>query len=288
LFEFALAGPAADAVHAPQGNVARKGGTDMAGQLDGKVALVTGAASGIGQACAERLAREGAAVVVADVQDAQGEAVVQRILKAGGRGEYVHLDVTDEDSWTRAFAGLRARHGRLDVLVNNAGIALGRPTAEMSLADFRRQMAVNVDGVFLGCKHAIPMMREQGGGSIINMSSTAGLRGSANMAGYSASKGAVRLFTKAVANEHAHDQIRVNSVHPGIIETPIWATVNPPSAQLRADKMPDLEAMSARIVPMGIKGVPEDIAAGVAWLASDESRYVTGAELVIDGGMSGR
>jgi NAD(P)-dependent dehydrogenase (short-subunit alcohol dehydrogenase family) len=272
----------------PAGKCGLEGEADVAGLLNGKIALITGAASGIGQACAERLGREGAVVVVADVQDAQGEATAQRIVQAGGRAQYVHLDVTDEDSWIQAFATLRARHGRLDVLVNNAGIALGVPTVEMSLADFKRQMAVNVDGVFLGCKHAIPMMREQGGGSIINMSSTAGLRGSANMSGYSASKGAVRLFTKAVANEHARDGVRVNSVHPGIIETPIWATVNPPSAKMRSNSMPDLEEMSARIVPMGVKGVPEDIAAGVAWLASDESRYVTGAELVIDGGMSGR
>jgi NAD(P)-dependent dehydrogenase (short-subunit alcohol dehydrogenase family) len=259
----------------------------LAGGLQGKVALVTGGANGIGRACAERLARDGALALVADVQVAGAAAVAEAIVRAGGRAEPLALDVTSEAAWIEAVGQVRARHGRLDVLVNNAGIALGRPMLEMSLADFRRQMAVNVEGVFLGCKHAIPLMRESGGGSIVNMSSTAGLRGSPNMAGYSASKGAVRLFTKAAAAEcaNAKDGIRVNSVHPGIIETDLWATVNPPSAK---GGKPDLDEISGRLVPLGCKGLPEDIANGVAWLASDESRYVTGTELVIDGGMVGR
>jgi NAD(P)-dependent dehydrogenase (short-subunit alcohol dehydrogenase family) len=259
----------------------------MAGRVQGKVALVTGGASGIGRGCAERLAAEGASVVVTDLQDLKGAEVVEAIAKAGGKASYLHHDVTDEDAWTQVIAKVKADHGRLDILVNNAGIGLGGSVLDMPLADFRRQTAVNVDGVFLGCKHAIPLMREGGGGSIINMSSVAGLKGAPMLSGYCATKGAVRLFTKSVAMEcaGAKDGIRVNSVHPGIIETPIWLTVIP---QGGVNAPPDLDAMSQMAVPLGVKGFPEDIANGVLWLASDESRYVTGAELVIDGGLSVR
>jgi NAD(P)-dependent dehydrogenase (short-subunit alcohol dehydrogenase family) len=159
----------------------------------------------------------------------------------------------------------------------------------MSLDDWRKQQAVNVEGVFLGLKHALPLMRKAGnGGSIINMSSVAGLKGSPNLAGYCATKGAVRLLTKAVAMEcaNAKDGVRVNSVHPGIIETPIWLAIIPATPGSNAG--PDLDAMSTVAVPIGVKGVPADIANGVLWLASEESRYVTGAELVIDGGLSVR
>lgn len=257
----------------------------MAGRVDGKVALVTGAASGIGRACAERLAAEGATVVLTDVQDHLGEEAARAI---GAKASYLHHDVTSEDAWIAVVAEVKARHGRLDILVNNAGIGLGGPVLEMSLADFRRQTAVNVDGVFLGVKHGVPLMREGGGGSVVNMSSVAGLKGAPNLAGYCATKGAVRLFTKAVALEcaAARDGVRVNSVHPGIIETPIWTTVVGGPAGTNAP--PDLDAMSALAVPLGVKGAPTDIAEGVLWLASDESRYVTGAELVIDGGLSVR
>jgi NAD(P)-dependent dehydrogenase (short-subunit alcohol dehydrogenase family) len=164
----------------------------------------------------------------------------------------------------------------------------------MSLADWRRQQAINLDGVFLGTKHALPLMRESGGGSIVNMSSLAGLKGSAGLAGYCATKGGVRLFTKAVAMEcaAAKDSVRVNSVHPGIIETPIWGAIaeGMPGEALSARRAnaPDLDALSAMVVPTGVKGVPEDIAEGVLYLASDASRYVTGTELVIDGGLSTR
>jgi NAD(P)-dependent dehydrogenase (short-subunit alcohol dehydrogenase family) len=258
----------------------------MPGRVEGKVALVTGGASGIGRGCAERLAAEGAAVVVTDVQDPKGAEVVETIAKAGGRAEYLRHDVTDEQAWIDVIAKVKAAHGRLDVLVNNAGIGLGGSILEMTLADWRRQIAVNLDGVFLGVKHAIPLMRAGGGGSIINMSSVAGLKGAATLAGYCATKGGVRLFTKAVAMEcaAAHDGIRVNSVHPGIIDTPIWLSVAPTGT----NAPPDLDAISQMAVPLGVKGYPEDIANGVLWLASDESRYVTGAELVIDGGLSVR
>ena len=262
----------------------------MAGRVQGKVALVTGGASGIGRGCAETLAAEGAAVVITDVQDDKGAEVAAAIAKAGGRCEYLRHDVTDEAAWEGVVGQVKARHGRLDILVNNAGIAVGGSILEMTLADWRKQTAVNLDGVFLGVKHAIPLMRVSGdGGSIINMSSVAGLKGAATLAGYCATKGGVRLFTKAVAMEcaNAKDGIRVNSVHPGIIETPIWLSILNP-ANPGANAPPDLDAMSTMAVPLGVKGYPEDIANGVLWLASDESRYVTGAELVIDGGLSVR
>ncbi len=262
----------------------------MAGRVDGKVALVTGGASGIGRGCAERLAEEGAAVVITDLQDLKGEETVQAIAKAGGKARYLHHDVTDEAAWQEVIADLRGKEGRLDILVNNAGIGLGGSIFEMSLADFKRQQAVNVEGVFLGVKHAIPLMRQGGGGSVINMSSVAGLKGSPSLAAYCATKGAVRLFTKAVAMEcaNAKDGVRANSVHPGIIETPIWLTVMPQGGGAGTNAPPDLDAMSQMAVPLGVKGYPLDIANGVLWLACEESRYVTGAELVIDGGLSVR
>jgi NAD(P)-dependent dehydrogenase (short-subunit alcohol dehydrogenase family) len=262
----------------------------MAGRVQGKVALVTGGASGIGRGCAERLAAEGAVVVVTDLQDGKGAETVAAIEKAGGQAWYVRHDATDETAWDDVIRQVKTRHGRLDILVNNAGIAIPGSVIEMSLADWRKQTAINLDGVFLGTKHSIPLMRQSGdGGSIINMSSVAGLKGSAILAGYCATKGGVRLFTKAVAMEcaNAKDGIRVNSVHPGIIETPIWLSIlNPHDPGTNAP--PDLDAMSTMAVPLGVKGYPEDIANGVLWLASDESRYVTGAELVIDGGLSVR
>jgi NAD(P)-dependent dehydrogenase (short-subunit alcohol dehydrogenase family) len=260
-------------------------------RLDGKVALVTGAASGIGAACAAALAGAGAAVVLTDLQDTKGEGVAREIEAAGGKALFLHHDVTSEDEWAGVIARVKADHGRLDVLVNNAGIGLGSPSiTTMSLADWRRQQAINVEGVFLGIKHGLRLMREAGhGGSIINMSSVAGLKGSPTLAGYCATKGAVRLLTKAVALEcgAARDGVRVNSVHPGIIETPIWLTVMP-MGEPGANAPPDLDTVSAMVVPMGVKGLPDDIANGVLWLAGDESRYVTGTELVIDGGLSER
>jgi NAD(P)-dependent dehydrogenase (short-subunit alcohol dehydrogenase family) len=260
----------------------------MARRVSGKVALVTGGASGIGRGSAEKLASEGATVVITDIQDHLGGEVVAAIQKAGGQAEYLRHDVTSEDAWIEVVGQVKARHGRLDILVNNAGIGIGGSVLDMSLADWRRQTAVNLDGVFLGVKHSIPLMREGGGGSVINISSVAGLKGAPTLAGYCATKGGVRLFTKAVALEcaAAKDGVRVNSVHPGIIETPIWVTVA--GGQPGVNAPPDLDAMSELAVPLGVKGVPEDIANGVLWLASDESRYVTGAELVIDGGLSVR
>ncbi len=266
------------------------------GRVQGKIALATGGASGIGRASALLLAREGATVIVTDVQDDLGEDTVRKIKQDGGEAMYLHHDVTDEDDWIRVVGEIKACFSKLDVLVNNAGIAIAGPVTEMTLANWRRQQAINLDGVFLGTKHSLPLMRESGGGSIINMSSVAGLKGAAGLSGYCATKGGVRLFTKAVALEcaAAKDKIRVNSVHPGIIETPIWGAIaqGMPGEVLSGGRpganMPDLDAISSMAVPTGVKGFPEDIAEGVLYLASDASRYVTGTELVIDGGFSSR
>jgi NAD(P)-dependent dehydrogenase (short-subunit alcohol dehydrogenase family) len=247
-------------------------------QLDGKVGIVTGAASGIGAACARVLAREGAKLVLTDLDQAGGEQVAKDI-----GGVFVPHDVTDEAAWPEVVATAERRFGGLHILVANAGIGIMGPAIEMSLADWRRQMAVNVDGVFLSVKYCIPGMRRSGGGSVIIMSSVAGIRGSAGLAGYSATKGAVRLFAKSMALEcaQARDKIRVNSVHPGVIDTPIWGKL-PPGANAPLDP----RAIAANAVPLGEAGTAEDIANGVLFLASDASRHVTGSELVIDGGMT--
>jgi NAD(P)-dependent dehydrogenase (short-subunit alcohol dehydrogenase family) len=262
------------------------------GRVQGKVSLVTGGASGIGRATALLLAKEGAAVIVTDVQDDSGRDTVAKIKQDGTDALFLHHDVTDEAAWAGVISEVKSRFGRLDVLVNNAGIAISGPVTEMSLADWRRQQAINLDGVFLGTKHALPLMRASGGGSIVNISSVAGLRGTAGLAGYCATKGGVRLFTKAVALEcaAARDRVRVNSVHPGIIETPIWGGIiaGLPGEARAGANAPDLDALSSAAVPTGVKGMPEDVAEGVLYLASDAARYVTGTELVIDGGLSGR
>jgi NAD(P)-dependent dehydrogenase (short-subunit alcohol dehydrogenase family) len=259
----------------------------MGDRVSGKVAIVTGGASGIGRASAIRLAEEGAAVVIADIQDGAGKDAAAEIEASGGTASFVHHDVTSEEAWIALVESVMAEHGSLDVLVNNAGIGIGASIVEMTLADWQRQQAINLDGVFLGLKHCIPPMRDSGGGSIINMSSVAGLKGSARLAGYNATKGGVRLLTKGVALECAQNRwnVRVNSVHPGIIDTPIWETVVPGS--LRPDGAPlDVPAMAEAAVPTGVLGQPNDIANGVLFLASDESSYMTGTELVIDAGLS--
>lgn len=257
------------------------------GRVEGKVTIISGGASGIGRGCAERLAGEGAIVVVTDVQEELGKVTVEHIVANGGRAEFLAHDVTDEAAWTEVVAQVVARHGGLDVLVNNAGIGLGGSILDMSLADWQRQQAINLDGVFLGVKHGIPAMRDSGGGSIINMSSVAGLQGAANLAAYNATKGGVRLFTKGVALECAQARwpIRVNSVHPGIIDTPIWGHINK-SFQPEEEDTIDVGAMAEVLVPTGKPGYPRDIANGVLFLASDDSSYVTGTELVIDGGLT--
>src|SRR5450631_96462 len=261
----------------------------MTGQVQGKVALVTGGASGIGAAVAELLAREGASVALTDVDELKGPEVVAGIRKAGGEAIFLNQDVTSESRWGEVVAEVGARYGRLDILVSNAGIGIAVPTiVEMSLADWRRQTAINLDGVFLSVKHSLPLMRKTGGGSIIMMSSLAGLRGAQGLAGYCATKGGVRLFAKAIAMECASvgDGIRVNSVHPGIIDTPIWGKIPTEAAGSGQNAPIDPEERAKLATPLGRVGHAADIAQGVLYLASDASNYVTGAELVIDGGMN--
>ena len=258
----------------------------MGDRVSNKVAIVSGAASGIGRACASRLAEEGAMVVVTDVDGVGGAETVAAIHAASGAAEFFDHDVTDERAWEDVVAKTVANHGGLHVLVNNAGIGIGGSIVEMTLDDWRRQQSINLDGVFLGTKHAIPAMRDSGGGSIVNMSSVAGIKGSPRLAAYNATKGGVRLFTKGVALECAQNRwrVRVNSVHPGIIETPIWTKINP---ELAEDQAPlDPVELAALAVPTGEVGTPLDIANAVLFLASDEARYITGTELVVDGGLS--
>ncbi len=250
----------------------------MAGRVQGKVAIVTGGASGIGAETARTLAREGALVTLTDVNEADGKSVAEEI---GGSAVFLAHDVSDEDQWRAVILDVQRRHGGLHVLVNNAGIVLAANVEDTTLAQWRRIHAVNAEGVFLGCKHAIPAMRASGGGSIVNISSLAGLRGTPIYAAYSASKGAVRSLTKTVA-VHCRDKgdaIRCNSIHPGGVSTPMVHGLVPGGSG------PDLSTPEgvARARAVGL-GLPSDIANLVLYLASDESCYVNGAELAIDGG----
>lgn len=252
------------------------------GQVDGKVALVTGGASGIGEASALTLAREGARVVITDIDDARGKALAAKI---GGGTIYLNQDVVSEPRWIEVVAEIEKQCGKLDVLVSNAGIGIATPLLDMTLEDWQRQQAINLDGVFLSIKHSVPAMRRVGGGSVILMSSLAGLRGAPGLAAYAATKGGVRLLAKSAALELAGEKIRVNSMHPGIIATPIWGKI-PTGARGMGHNTPVDPHERARLaVPLGFAGEAQDIANGVLWLASDASRYVTGMEMVIDGGM---
>jgi cyclopentanol dehydrogenase len=245
-------------------------------RLTGKVALISGGARGMGAEEARLFAREGARVVLGDVLDAEGKAVEGQIRGAGGEGTYLHLDVTSESDWEAAVATAERLYGKLDVLVNNAGIGGGSRIEQTTVDEWDRMMAVNAKGVFLGTRAAIPAMRRAGGGSIINISSQLGLVGTDNSSPqYQASKGAVRILTKATAIQYAKDKIRANSVHPGPIVTPM-------TERRRAD--PETYKLMVSRIPLGRYGEPEDVAMGVLYLAADESSFVTGSELVIDGG----
>ena len=243
-----------------------------------KVVLVTGAGSGIGRATAKLLAAEGATVIVTDVNRPGGLETVQQI---GGRARFEEQDTSKEADWKRIIDDILAREGRLNGLVNNAGIAGPFPSTfeSESLEQWRRILSINVEGVFLGCKYGVPALRSSGGGSIVNLSSLAAFLGTPDLSAYGASKGAVRQFTKTVAIDCARKgyKVRCNSVHPGIIITPMGESILPNEKARERTR---------QRVPVGEFGTPEDIAYGVLYLISDESRFMTGAELVIDGGMA--
>ena len=245
-------------------------------RLAGKVALITGGASGMGQSEATIFARAGAKVVVGDLLEAEGRQTVEKIASAGGQARFVTLDVTSEAAWREAVAAAVAGFGKLDVLVNNAGISGTFDPDTESTAAWDTLMNVNAKGVFLGMKHAIPVMRQGGGGAIVNISSISGFVGQDRVhMGYNASKGAVRLMTKSAAVQYAKDGVRVNSVHPGIM---------PPMRTSKMSADPEWRAKTLRAVPMKREGKVEEVAYAVLFLASDEASYITGTELVVDGG----
>ena len=239
-------------------------------RFEDRVALVTGGASGIGKATAMRLADEGGAVVVADVQDDAGKGVVEEIERRGGKALYVHLDVTDEAGWATAVASAIDAFGGLDILVNNAGIGDTEPIEATTTETWNKVVAVTQTSVFLGMKAAAEALKQSGHGSVVNISSMYGIVGSGVSPAYHAAKGAVRLLTKTTALGWAGDGVRVNSVHPGYIDTPILGDTD--------------RDVLAGATPMGRLGRPEEIAAMITFLASDEASFVTGAELVVDGG----
>lgn len=253
-------------------------------RLDGKVAAVTGAALGLGRAAAVRMAEEGASVALLDVLDGPGEALAVELSSRGLAARYWRCDVSREAEVAAVLDGVAAHFGRLDVLVNNAGVSgADRPTHEITEAEWDWVQAINVKGVFFCTKHAVPHLKRAGGGSIINLSSIYGLVGAPDVPPYHASKGAVRLMTKTDAMIYAPDRIRVNSIHPGYIWTPM--------VEQHLAKQPDPEAARAATAaahPLGRMGEPDDIAWGVVYLASDEAAFVTGSELVIDGGYTAR
>ena len=253
-------------------------------RLKDKVALITGAAAalpgelmGFGGAAAHLFVREGAKVVITDVRDELGEQAAAALREAGGDVRYLHLDVTSASQWTDAIEATLSNYGKLDVLVNNAGISISARVEDLSEADWDAELSVHAKGVFLGTRAAIPVMRANGGGSIVNISSIMGIVGSPAAPAYSAAKGAIRIFTKSTAIQYARENIRVNSVHPGYADTPLTREVFAP-ARVREALM--------RKTPMRRLGTAEDIAWGILYLASDESAFVTGSELVIDGGMT--
>jgi NAD(P)-dependent dehydrogenase (short-subunit alcohol dehydrogenase family) len=240
-----------------------------------KITLITGGAHGMGAAMASLFAREGATVVVADVLEKEGRELAAALAQSGARAEFLPLDVSREPDWREVMAALMARHGRLDVLVNNAGVSGALPD-RMGVEDFDRIMAVNARGTFLGLKYGVEAMRQGGGGSIVNLSSISGLVGQAFVhMGYNGAKAAIHVMTKAAAVQFGREGIRVNSVHPGYM-LPMRTSVTSADPALR-------ERLMATI-PLGRSGRPEEVASAVLFLASDEASYITGAELAVDGG----
>ena len=247
-------------------------------RVDQKVAIVTGGAMGIGQACAALLAREGATVVITDIEEKQGSATAADISAGGGEAMFLRHDVASEADWESVVARTIGKYGRLDVLVNNAGIYLIRELEKTTVEEMERLFRINVLGVFLGMKHCAPIMAQARGGSIINLSSVAGICGFSGHTAYGSTKGAVRTMTKDVAIEYARRGVRVNSVHPAYIRTRMAEL----GARTRGVPMAEL----GEAFPTGEIGEPLDVAYGVLYLASDESKFVTGAELVIDGALT--
>ena len=246
------------------------------GRLDGKVAIISGGAKGQGAEEARLFAQEGAKVIIGDILDREGLQIESEIAEQGGEAKFVHLDVSSEEDWSRTVDLSMSEYGRLDILVNNAGILLMKGLEETSGQEWDNIQNINSKGVFLGSKTVIPAMRESGGGSIVNISSIAGLIGS-KITAYGASKGLVRTLTKSVAVNHGHEGIRCNSVHPGIIET-----------DMVSEMIGSQEGREYQLnrTPLKVIATSRDVALGVLYLASDESRYVTGSELVIDGGIT--
>jgi NAD(P)-dependent dehydrogenase (short-subunit alcohol dehydrogenase family) len=254
------------------------------GRVEGKVAIVTGGALGIGKASSLLLAKEGAQVAVTDILDKEGQEVVKEIKNNGGVAFFWHLDVSNEKEVQKVFADIHNKLGKIDVLVNNAGIAgVSKPTHEITEEEWDKVMAVNVKGVFFCTKHVIPYMKKTGDGSIINLSSIYGIVSSPDVPPYHASKGAVRIMTKTDAFLYAKDKIRVNSVHPGFIWTPMVENYAKSQGNIE-----EVRKMLDNLHPIGHVGEPDDIAYGIVYLASDESKFVTGSELVIDGGYTAR
>jgi NAD(P)-dependent dehydrogenase (short-subunit alcohol dehydrogenase family) len=250
----------------------------MAGRLDGKVAFITGAASGLGLAIARTFVAEGARVAMADIDEERGRR------EADGLGQlFVVHDVREEWQWQKHLAFAAGQLGKLDILVNNAGVVTYNPIEKATIEEWRFTMAVNGEGVFLGCKHAIPLLREAGGGSIVNMSSVAGIIGDPTLPVYCASKGAVTMLTKSVALYCARKryEIRCNSIHPVFTQTPML------DGMLERARNPEKKRQAfVEAIPMGRVGQPQDIASAALFLASDESRFITGAEFVVDGGLT--
>jgi NAD(P)-dependent dehydrogenase (short-subunit alcohol dehydrogenase family) len=245
-------------------------------RLEGKVAIISGAASGMGAAMARRFAQEGAKIVIADMLEEEGRQVASDITRANGTAEFMRLDVTNEDDWRTVVETTVQKYGKLDILVNNAGISGSAVTDMLDTAAWDSLMAVNSRGVFLGTKHAVLAMKQTGGGSIVNLSSIAGVTGSQRThMGYSASKGAVRTLTKSTAVQFGGDNIRANSVHPGIM---------PPMRTSGITANPAVRAKVLEEVPLRRAGEVDEVANAVLFLASDEASYITGAELYVDGG----